>query len=251
MSETFFKDFSLKMVKFKLLHNSRYFIPSLKMRNHSNIPETGNFTCDELVRWLGTEKHYSNDKKNILFGLLALNHPNCEGYPYLRLEDISYGIFNGKRTFFYNSPKSIDNNNKNQNKEKSALTTYKKCLIEDDVVVVFLSNFSINNNFSHFLHGLLRLFCSLIDSKIFIWDHDKQTFIKTRNYTIWLDENLRLNKEKMIWFRLLSVFIVSLNGCRLLTHRFHTFGKNECNFLSLGDHIARASADSCSIYGND
>lgn len=170
------------------------------IQDFRNIAETGNFTCDELVRWLGTEKHYSNDKKNILFGLLALNHPNCEGYPYLRLEDISYGIFNGKRTFFYNSPKSIDNKNNNKNKEKSALTTYKKCLIEDDVVVVFLSNFSINNNFSHFLHGLLRLFCSLIDSKIFIWDHDKQTFIKTRNYTIWLDENLKLNKEKMIWF---------------------------------------------------
>jgi hypothetical protein len=79
-------------------------------------------------------------------------------------------------------------------------TSNKKCATTDNTAVVFLSNFSINNNFSHFLHGLLRLFCALVDSRIFVWDNAKQEFVKTRNYTIWFDEYLKVPPEKLVWF---------------------------------------------------
>jgi hypothetical protein len=158
------------------------------VNDFSQVAESGNYTCDEIIRWLGTEKHYSNDKKNILFGFLALTNQKCEKQPFLLLEDISFGTFKGKRNYFLNSPSNKNNN-------------FKKCSETDDTAVIFLSNFSINNNFSHFLHGLLRLFCALIDSKIFVWDNTKQQFVKSRNYTLWVDENLRMSAEKLVWFQ--------------------------------------------------
>jgi hypothetical protein len=166
--------------------------PSIK--DFREISESGNYTCDEIIRWLGTEKHYSNDKKNILFGFLALTKQKCENQPYMLLEHVSYGNIKGKRTFFLNSPSS--NNNQKQLVHASS---QQQCKLHDDYAVAFLSNFSINNNFSHFLHALLRLFCSLIDAKIFVWNHEKQNFIKSFNYTIWLDENLKVTPEKQIW----------------------------------------------------
>lgn len=32
---------------------------------------SNNYTCDEVMRWLGTEKHYSNDKKEMLFAIYS------------------------------------------------------------------------------------------------------------------------------------------------------------------------------------
>lgn len=188
--------FLLCVLGYPFLFHSYLHHPS-SIHDYRQIAETGNFTCDELVRWLGTEKHYSNDKKNILFGLLALKHPHCEEHPYMMLESISFGLYNGKRTFFYNEPTQTGK----APKDKSPITPYKKCSVEDDVVFAYLSNFSINNNFSHFLHGLLRLFCALIDARIFVWNHEQQRFVKTREYTIWLDENLKLDSQKLLWFQ--------------------------------------------------
>jgi len=156
--------------------------------NFATIAETGNYTCDELVRWLGTEKHYSNTKKEVLFGLLGKS--NCNKQPSILLNDISFGWSkkSNQRTFFAN-PKSI------------AGTTSKKCSSHDEYAVAYLSNYSINNNFSHFLHGLLRLFCALIDAKLIVWNGKEDKFVQTGNYTIWLDEYFKLNKAKAVWLK--------------------------------------------------
>jgi hypothetical protein len=159
--------------------------PSFGAIDYSAAVEHGNYTCDELVRWLGTEKHYSNPKKDILFSLM--NVKECANQPVLLLRDVSYGWPQqvSKRTFFVNS----GNNN----------LRAKQCEAHDDYAVTYLSNFSINNNFSHFLHGLLRLFCALTDAGIIKWDANQDKFIQTRNYTIWLDEYFKLSPEKAKW----------------------------------------------------
>ncbi len=154
--------------------------------DYSRISDIGNYTCDEIVRWIGTEKHYSNDKKNILFGLLV--NQNCQQQPFLLLEHTSFGMKDGKRTFFLNPPTANG-------------VSPKQCSEQDEFAVAFLSNFSINNNFSHFLHALVRLFCALLDSKIYVWSNVEQRFIKTRNYAIWLDENFRLTPDKEVWLK--------------------------------------------------
>ncbi len=105
------------------------------------------------------------------------------------LKDISFGwSTTNKRTYFFN-PRSSGSSKDQQ----------KKCVANDEHAVAFLSNFSINNNFSHFLHGLLRLFCALVDARLIVWDDSVGKFIEGRNYTIWLDENLRLSAEKRSW----------------------------------------------------
>lgn len=155
--------------------------------NHINAADHGNYTCDELTRWLGTEKHYSNDKKKVLFSLMQAKE--CAKQPVVLLKDITYGWPKGekKRTFFLNPTDS-----------KGALRT-QNCAQHDDYAVAYLSNFSINRNFSHFLHGLLRLFCALTDAGIIVWSPEKNKFIQTRKYSIWLDEYFKINAEKLKW----------------------------------------------------
>lgn len=75
------------------------------------------------------------------------------------------------------------------------------CLQEDEYAVAFLSNFSINNNFSHFLHGLLRLFCALIDAQFIVWDSASSSFVHRVKFTIWLDEYFRITPEKEAWLK--------------------------------------------------
>lgn len=156
----------------------------------SEVPESDNFTCSEIIRWLGTEKHYSNKKKEVLFGLLASK--NCEKEPVLLLKDISFGWSqqSDKRTFFSNPYVPEQRGFK------------KKCTSHDQYAVAFLSNYSINNNFSHFLHGLLRLFCALLDARIIVYDKATKKFEQTKEYSIWLDEYFRLSKEKRIWLEM-------------------------------------------------
>lgn len=172
--------------------------------DYTQIAENSNYTCDELIRWLGTEKHYSNSKKEVLFSLLAKLSTSCEKQPYLKLNDISFGSLKtkSKRTFFHN-PMVLNN----QNEKKSKIT----CANHNDYVIAYLSNFSINNNFSHFLHSLLRLFCVLIDTKIIIYDKFQNQFIQTRNYTIWLDEYFKLSNEKRIWLQSFGGTLILLN----------------------------------------
>ncbi|RYY89403.1 hypothetical protein EON63_00690 [archaeon] len=151
----------------------------------NHVADTRNYTCDEIIRWLGTEKHYSNDKKNVLFGLLAQSRQSCQ-QPYIVLKDISFGSSKNMRTFFHNP-------------HNKAGQTEKKCTADDKLAVVLLSNFSINNNFSHFLHALLRLFCALLDSHIIEWNTTLEVFEVKQKYTLWLDEYFKLNAEKMQW----------------------------------------------------
>lgn len=180
----------------------------------SNVAETGNYTCDELIRWLGTEKHYSNDKKNVLFGLI--NEADCTKQPSLFAYNVKYGASNSKRAYYVddiNGLRTSSSFSTSQRKKKSrngksdasivaAALKGKQCSQQDDFVVAYLSNYSINNNFSHFLHGLLRLFCALLDARVIVWQETpSQRFVQTRNYTLWLDEYFKLTPEKELWLR--------------------------------------------------
>lgn len=168
----------------------------------AKVPETGNYTCDEMVRWLGNEKHYSNDKKDVLFSFLVDKH--CESQPTVQLKDVSFGWSPAnKKTFFQNPKQSL-----------------KKCSTHDDFAVAWLSNFSINNNFSHFLHGILRLFCALVDARLIVWDEKTNKYIEPRKYTIWLDEWFRLTKDKESWLK-------SFQGATLRSLA-STPGKGDC-----------------------
>lgn len=176
---------------------SIYLSELLGVVDYSKIAEKANYTCDELVRWLGTEKHYSNPKKGILFNLI--DSKECSKQPVVLLKDISYGWPTGsnKRTFFLNSG--------------NGQLRAKQCEAHDEYAVAYLSNFSINNNFSHFLHGLLRLFCSLTDAGIIKWDETQAKFIQTRKYTIWLDEYFKLTPEKNVWLESFGATLKSLS----------------------------------------
>ena len=152
-----------------------------RSRNFNDIPDNNNYTCDEIRKWLGTEKHYSNQLKEFFFN--KLNDQNCMKGSVAMFHTIQYSKMKGKGKF---------------------LTSTSKCQEIDKNVVLLLSNFSINNNYSHFLHSLLRLFCSLIDAKWIVWDENMNKFIKKENFVIWLDEALKMNSQKMNWIKLLN-----------------------------------------------
>lgn len=160
--------------------------------DYNLIVEHGNYTCDELVRWLGTEKHYSNDKKNIIFGLMR--EQDCPKQPFVMLQQVSYGTLGPKRTFFSDI---------GAGQSTGSITTKskRKCSLHDNLAVAFLSNYSINNNFSHFLHSLLRLFCALLDAHIIVWNAPQEKFTVARNYTLWLDEYFKLSPDKEVWLK--------------------------------------------------
>jgi hypothetical protein len=154
----------------------------------TTLVDNGNYTCDELMRWLGTEKHYSNNKKELLFGMLGSK--KCQSDPVMFLDNVHFGIPKvGGTSVFFQTPKD---------------SKQPKCSVTDSLAVVFLSNFSINNNFSHFLHGLLRLFCALIDAKWIVWDQKSDKFIKRVKYTIWLDEYFKITEQKLVWLHSLG-----------------------------------------------
>ena len=156
----------------------------------SDLADKGNYTCDQLVRWLGTEKHYSNEKKEVLFGLAHTLNRNVCKHPVLLLNDVSFGRSKGGNSYF-NNP-SV------------------KCGAKNKYVVAYLSNFSINKNFSHFLHGLVRLFCALIDAHWIEWDKNQNKFVQRVQYTIWLDEYFKLSKQKREWLGALAPNIMHL-----------------------------------------
>lgn len=156
----------------------------------SGLADTGNYTCDELVRWLGTEKHYSNDKKEAIFGLAVTLSKNKCDHPVLLLNQVSFGRTKDATSFFHNEAV--------------------KCTKSYNNVVAYLSNYSINNNFSHFLHGLVRLFCALIDARWIVWDSAQQKFVRKVDYTLWLDEYFKLNDKKRAWLSVLAPNIVHL-----------------------------------------
>jgi hypothetical protein len=99
-------------------------------------------------------------------------------------------------------------------------------------VIVWLSNFSINNNFSHFLHGLLRLFCALIDARYLVWDPKSNKFIQAVPYTIWLDENFKLEPEKHTWLKSMGGTIRHLKNNNCVSATRIVYGSGCVRFLS-------------------
>ncbi len=170
------------------LHTTKHHLD----QDWSYVPDTGNYTCDELTRWLGTEKHYSNKNREVLFGLNE-GDENCKKQPVLLLHDVKFGRATAKGAASYFRTSTIKGKSNN---DKQVV-----CQRKDNNVVAYLSNFSINNNFSHFLHGLLRLFCALIDAKWIVWDDtlDIPKFVVKVEYTIWLDEYFKLDENKLKW----------------------------------------------------
>ena len=175
----------------------------------SLVADIGNYTCDELTRWLGSEKHYSNDKKESIFSLLAGKDCWSNNAPVIFLGDMTFGYSNSiqKKTFM----QSVGH--------QTAKVDY---VVEDQFAVAFLSNFSINNNFSHFLHSLLRLFCALLDAKWLVWDSATSRFIPKVKYSIWLDEYFKLSPSKMVWLNALGGTVKPLGTLLTMESRAST-----------------------------
>jgi Glycosyltransferase 61 len=151
--------------------------------DYSKAPDNGSYSCDELTRWLGTEKHYSNDKREILFKLLENRDCTDNGAPVIFLDNAR---FSPQKKFHVHATSGV-------------------CSIQDDYAVAYLSNFSINNNFSHFLHSLVRLFCALIDARWVVWDSIQRKFTKRVNYSIWLDEYFKITPSKRVWLEAMTL----------------------------------------------
>lgn len=182
------------LIKIYILLTYLKYIITINIDDYSHVAENNSYSCDELTRWIGTEKHYSNDKKDILFRYITRNN-DCihQKIPVILLNHISYGwTTSGDKRSFFNST-IIESN---------------KCRAGTDTnVVIFLSNYSINNNFSHFVHGLLRLFCALIDARWLQWNNQLNTFETRVNYTLWLDEYFKVSSVKRKWIETLGVNI--------------------------------------------
>eukprot|EP01041_Mallomonas_annulata_P004347 gene4347-8655_t len=162
------------------------FLKPIAPISHSLVADSHNYTCDELKRWLGTEKHYSNDLKDFFFGKME-----CQGGSVALYRSIRFHKINKKGKFA----------------SKPTL----KCSLSDDYAAILLSNFSINNNYSHFLHALLRLFCALIDVRWIAWSDEAGAYIRLQDFSIWVDESLRIDSRKMEWLNLFG------NKTRLLS----------------------------------
>ena len=161
----------------------------------SNAADRGNYTCDEITRWMANEKHYSNDKRELLFGMLANQDCFKNPTPVVLIDNVSFGA---KRKYFQQHTSGAVTSS-------SSLGRKGPCKSKDEYAVTFLSNFSINNNFSHFLHGLLRLFCALLDAQWIVWDASTLKFKRTVDYTIWLDEYFKSMPEKLRWLEALTM----------------------------------------------
>jgi hypothetical protein len=142
-----------------------------------DIAASGNYSCKDLLKWSRIEKHYSNNKKESLFSLLN-DESRCNSNPVIEASNVKYQFLKDKYFTKYNR---------------------EKCDVHDKIAVIFLSNFSINNNFSHFLHSLLRLFCALIDSRLLEWNVKSNKYTMELSFVVWLDENLKLDKTKLTW----------------------------------------------------
>ena len=145
-----------------------------------DMADTGKYSCAEKIDWVSKEKHYSNDNRKQLFE--TLKNDNCSESSALLFRSITFSKRGGYQL----------------------TTTQPACARKFKTAVIFFSNFSINNNFSHFLHGLLRLFCALVDSGLIVWDRFARSFVKPEPYAIWFDENLKLDPVKLKWFSAMS-----------------------------------------------
>lgn len=79
--------------------------------------------------------------------------------------------------------------------------SFDECSSMDTYAVILLSNFSINFNFSHFLHAILRLFCALIDARWIVWDEPNKSFVSVIPFTLWVDPYFKMNSMQKSWLR--------------------------------------------------
>ena len=154
----------------------------------------GNYSCDEITRWLGLEKHYSNQNKEVLFNILKKH--NLE---YRKENNVDYCI-SYKEPVVYLKGVSYSNVDGLQSAQLTTRHYQKKYKNS----VIFLSNYSINNNYSHFLHGLLRLFCALLDAQWIVYNEINQLFEFKVHYQVLLDPLVKMNPTKLKW---LSAFV--------------------------------------------
>ena len=143
-----------------------------------NISEHGIYSCEELQRWSKAEKHYSNEKRTSLFSLMT--EESCHTAPVVTLRNVKY----------------------DSGQFSSSVAT--SCGHVDPVAVAFFSNFSINHNFSHFMHALIRLFCALIDAQLIVWNELTRRFMHTRPFVVWLDRDLKVPRAMMPWLLALN-----------------------------------------------
>ena len=190
------------------LHTTKHLLDT----DWSDLAETGNYTCDELKRWIGKEKHYSNHNRDVLFAL-DQGDDVCKKRPVLLMRDVSYGRPPSAKA---NTPSTYFANPRNS----AGMLSY-QCQQENNNVVAYLSNFSINNNFSHFLHGLLRLFCALIDAQWIVWNENKHIFERKVDYTIWLDEYFKLDANKSAWLSAMGDKVLHLAKDRPINSCIH------------------------------
>lgn len=158
--------------------------------DYSDAAETGNYSCSQLKNWIKIEKHYSNIRKEGFFDELT----DCKKSPALQL------LFS-KYTYQKKDEKSL------LKKAFSRTSHADACQIHDEYAIMYMSSFSINHNFSHFLHSLLRLFCALLDARFVVWNQKNQTFEARVDYAIWLDENVKLGTNEMTWMRMMGARI--------------------------------------------
>ena len=163
---------------------------SMTTHDFSLAAETGNYTCSQLKRWIKIEKHYSNIRKEGFFDELAAD---CKSNPALQLQFSKYTYQRDDKALL--------------KKAFSRTSSADKCKIHDEYAIMYMSSFSINHNFSHFLHSLLRLFCALLDAQYVVWNKLTEMFDARVDYVIWMDENVKLGPNEMTWMRMMGARI--------------------------------------------
>lgn len=155
----------------------------------SGAADSGNYSCLQLKRWIKIEKHYSNIRKEGFFE--ELDPSLCKESPALQLRKTKYTYMKNDKAYLKHAFSSWESGDK-------------KCKVHDEHAVIYMSSFSINHNFSHFLHSLLRLFCALLDARFIVWNNESQSFDARVKYVIWMDENVKLGKNEMEWMRMMG-----------------------------------------------
>lgn len=162
----------------------------LPTHDFSDAADTGNYSCSQLKHWIKIEKHYSNIRKEGFFDELAAD---CKQNPALQLHFSKYTYQKDEKSLL--------------KKAFSRTSRTDECRVHDEHAIMYMSSFSINHNFSHFLHSLLRLFCALLDARFVVWNQETQAFEARVDYVIWMDENVKLGVNEMLWMRMMGAKI--------------------------------------------
>lgn len=85
-----------------------YVIPLVSCHNDelrfSSIAANDSYSCPELKKWVSTEKHYSNKRKDSLFSLMV----DCEKQPVVSVDNVEYT----RKSYFIPNEKKCKNHDK-------------------------------------------------------------------------------------------------------------------------------------------